>query len=79
MKQRSTFGDSNPVESYCNGKQRFESFELASAVASRHGRRPERSLHPYRCQNCRGFHLGGAKRVTKPPPTSRRKVGGYRG
>lgn len=43
--------------SSCDGKQRFDSFEMANRVATRPNRLHCRRA-PYRCPHCHGFHLG---------------------
>lgn len=53
MTQAPTKKPGNPPESYCLGKQRFDSYPIASRAA---GRRPGRS--PYRCPHCGGWHVG---------------------
>ena len=41
----------------CEGKERFESFELAKKVATRYGRKADRRM-AYQCHYCGFFHVG---------------------
>lgn len=51
--------DRNPVAAHCYGKAAFDSPQLAWAVVLRSVR--TRGLrHPYRCQTCGRWHIGGA-------------------
>lgn len=43
--------------SSCDGKERFDSFQLANKVAVRHNRQHCRRTS-YRCPHCGGYHLG---------------------
>jgi hypothetical protein len=40
----------------CDGKQRFDSYDLAMSVQDR--RRRGDKLNAYRCMFCQGWHLG---------------------
>lgn len=41
----------------CQGKERFENVSAARRVASKRRRR-DGSMQTYRCQHCKGFHVG---------------------
>lgn len=43
--------------SSCDGKERFDSFQMANKVATRPNRLHCRRA-PYHCPHCHGFHLG---------------------
>lgn len=49
---------SNPTAAHCDGKQAFDSHQLAQRVASRR-RGHSGHFHPYRCASCGKWHLGG--------------------
>ena len=56
-------GDMNPLESYCTGKQRFDTRALAASISQRKSKARERGpMTPYRCPACRGWHLSSRKR-----------------
>lgn len=44
----------------CQGKVRFESFDLAKQAAQNRGRRKRsrKRREPYHCRYCDGFHIG---------------------
>lgn len=68
----------NPVESFCHGKQGFDSRVLADRVANRKTRRGADVLRPYRCGSCRKWHLGHQKRKTARETPNKLKTGGAR-
>ena len=62
---------------FCDGKQAFDTFVLASDVAKR-GRRGRyaKNYSPYHCQACGKYHTGTSKYRAK---TGRPVVGGAEG
>lgn len=56
--------DMTPTElAACAGKDRFDSYALASQVAAKMNRRGASSrLMPYRCAHCGGLHVGNNNR-----------------
>ena len=42
----------------CLGKQLFKTFNLAAGVANRRGQKGREKMRVYRCEVCRGWHLG---------------------
>lgn len=42
----------------CEGKQKFDSYDLATRLAKKRSRAGKKN-HVYRCGNCNAFHLGG--------------------
>lgn len=49
----------------CNGKVRFDSFTVATAVNTRHGIKPNKRRTVYKCSHCLGWHLGTPQRKTQ--------------
>lgn len=68
----------NPVESFCHGKQRFDSRALADSIANRKTRRAAECLRPYRCVACGGWHLGHQKHKKWREAPNKMKTGGER-
>lgn len=55
----------DPVVS-CTGKQHFESFDRANAVASRSTRRDDKKgMSAYHCAFCHGWHIGNKNIMKK--------------
>lgn len=46
----------------CTGKERFDSFSQANAVAKRATRRSSLKPDVYHCTHCGGFHIGNKKK-----------------
>lgn len=42
----------------CVGKHRFDSLAHAAVAVRRQNKRGEGRVAPYRCDRCRGFHVG---------------------
>lgn len=50
----------DPIAS-CDGKVKFDTFDLAESVAKRRTRRNNLRPAVYHCQFCGGFHIGNSK------------------
>lgn len=49
------------VETFCKGKQKFDSHRRATQIADRSNRRNDSGYSAYLCPNCSHWHLGTHK------------------
>lgn len=57
----------------CRGKRRYATFNEAKRTARYQHEKMNETLRPYRCTQCRGFHIGSVNEVEQQKQRDKRR------